>query len=140
MAKTFEELRAFQRAMDLTVAVYRATDRFPQAELYGITSQLRRVARSVASHIAEGQGRLTLGEWRQMLSQARGSLFEVEADLIAANRLGFLTDDAAAELRRQLEQAAKPLAGLIAYVVKRERQLPTGNRQRRVAINTPSAK
>jgi len=79
----YEGLVAFQRAMDLMVAVYQETDSFPRSERYGITSQIRRASLSVVSQIAEGQGRLTPGEWRQLLSQARGSLFEVEAQAIA---------------------------------------------------------
>lgn len=74
------------------------------------------------SHIAEGQGRLTYGEWRQMLSQARGSLYEVQAQLIAAHRLGFLKSAVAAHLKLQARMAGRELAGLITWVKKREAQ------------------
>lgn len=117
---SFDDLRAFQRALDLMVAVYKATDSFPKAELYGLTSQLRRASCSVLSHIAEAQGRLTFGERRQMLSQGRGSLFEVEAQVIASSRLGFLADQEAADLRKHAQTAARELDGLIEWVRRRE--------------------
>src|SRR5437870_4756783 len=122
MSKSFEDLEVFQRAVDLMEAVYKATAAFPGEERYGLTAQLRRASISVMSHIAEGQGRLTLGEWRQMLSQARGSLFEVQAQLIAGHRLRYLRDEAYDHLRVAVRGVAKPLAGLIRYVQRREQQ------------------
>ena len=122
MAKTFEDLRAFQRAVDFMVDVYAATESFPARELYGLTTQMRRAACSVVSHIAEGQGRLTYGEWRQMLSQGRGSLYEVQAQIIASERLGFLQPVVAEHLRTSSRTAGRELAGLIDWVKKREAQ------------------
>ena len=120
MAKSFEDLRAFQRALDLMVDVYAATETFPRAELFGMTSQLRRASAGVARDIAEGQGRLTYGEWRDMLSRARGSLYEVEASIIASTRLGFLAPSVAEHLRKQARLAGRELAGLITWVRRRE--------------------
>jgi four helix bundle protein len=117
---TFDDLRAFQRALDLMADVYEATNGFPKHELYGLTSQMRRAACSVVSHIAEAQGRLTFGERRQLLSQGRGSLFEVEAQVIAAVRLRFLTQAAGDHLRSRARTAARELAGMIEWVKKRE--------------------
>jgi four helix bundle protein len=119
---TFEDLRAFQRALDLMVDVYTATESFPRHELYGLTSQLRRAAVSVVSHIAEGQGRMTFGEWRQMLSQGRGSLYEVQAQVLASQRLGFLPEAASEHLKSRIRAVARELTGLIAWVKKREEQ------------------
>src|SRR5688572_16303762 len=118
--KTFRDLKVFQSAVELMVDVYRATDSYPQHELYGLVSQMRRAACSVVSHIAEGQGRLTFGEWRQMLSQARGSLYEVEAQMIASSKLGYLSDDRIAQLEQHREVTSKLLMGLIRYVRNRE--------------------
>lgn len=129
MSKTFEDLDAFNCALDLMVGVYQATEDFPKREWYGLASQLRRASVSVVSNIAEGQGRLTPGEWRQLLSHARGSLFEIEAQLIASVRLGLLDQAAAKSIRAKSKAVGRPLAGLIRYVQRRENRQPaTGNR------------
>lgn len=139
--KTFEDLKVFQCAMDLRVDVHRMTESFPKHELFGIVSQLRRAAGSVVRNIAEGQGRLTLGEWRQFLSHARGSLYEVEAELIAAWRLDYIDEPTLRAKQHQARKVGRMLAGLIRYVHNREvaarrrqernipgnRQLATGN-------------
>ena len=117
--KNFEELDAFQRAVDLMVDVYRVSKAFPDEERYGLTSQIRRASVSVLSNIAEGQGRLTPGEWRNSLSHARGSLFEVQAQAIAAHKLGFVDEAVYRKLRSSIKRAAMPLAGLIDYVRSR---------------------
>lgn len=132
--KTFEDLRAFQRALDLMMDVYEVTKAFPRAELYGLTAQLRRAACSVVSNIAEGQGRLTYGEWRQHLSEARGSLYEVQAQIIAASRLNLLAIGSTEHLEKRIRAAAKELAGLITWVRKREMQ--TKGRNREIAQTT----
>jgi len=132
MSQSFEDLEVFKRAVDLMDAVYEATEAFPAHERYGLTAQIRRASMSVMSHLAEGQGRLTLGEWRQMLSQARGSLFEVQAQLIGSNRLRYLPDEPYRQLRTAVRRVARPLTGLIRYVQHREqasRQPKTDNRQ-----------
>ncbi len=104
------------------VAVYEATETFPRHELFGLTSQLRRAAGSVVSNIAEGQGRLTFGEWRQQLSHARGSLYEVQAEILASQRLNFIAPEAAEHVKKRIRIAGRELAGLIAWVKKRELQ------------------
>ena len=122
MTSKFEELHVFKRAVDLVVDVYAVTGEFPKQELYGMTSQLRRASLSVVNHIAEGQGRLTYGEWRQMLSQARGSLFEIQAQLIASERLGFIDAPTKKRLDDCTEKVGRLLAGLIRYVRRREQE------------------
>jgi four helix bundle protein len=122
MPKSIHTLVAFQRAVDLAVDVYSVTSSFPRAELYGLTAQMRRSATSVPSNIAEGQGRLSYGEWRQFLSQARGSLFEVEAQIVIAERLEFLTPQEAPRIRKRIREAGKALAGLIEWVKEQERK------------------
>ena len=81
MAHSFRDLVVWQRAMQLTVAIYRLTQKFPREEIYGLTSQIRRSAVSVPSNIAEGHGRLNSGEYRQFLGIARGSNFELQTQL-----------------------------------------------------------
>ena len=119
--KTFEELDAFQRAVELTVVIYQVTRTFPDDERFGLTAQIRRAAISVVSNIAEGQGQLTNGEWRYLLGQARGSLYEVQAQSIVAEKLGLLDAGNYRKLRSSVKRVAMPLAGLIAYVRKREK-------------------
>jgi four helix bundle protein len=81
MAQAFQDLTVWQRAMELTVAIYGLTKRFPKEEVYGLSSQLRRAAVSIASNIAEGRGRGTDGEFKQFLSIAQGSTYEIHTQL-----------------------------------------------------------
>ena len=89
----YRDLKVWQKAVDLAVLVYHATRTFPRDERFGLISQARRAAVSVASGIAEGHGRTTLGEYRQQLSYARGSLNEVETDFEIAYRLTYVSLD-----------------------------------------------
>jgi len=136
MTKSFEDLHTFKRALDLMVAIYRLTRTFPSDERFGLTHQVRRAAVSVVSNIAEGQGRLSPGEWRQFLSHARGSLYEVQSQIIAAHLLEYIDDAAAKRLRGSIRRVAEPLQGLIEYVREQERGRQTtrlqaaGNRRR----------
>ncbi len=91
MGCSYRDLIAWQKAVRFVSEIYRVTATFPRDELYGLVSQLRRAAVSIPSDIAEGQGRLTEGEFRQFLGHARGSLFEVETQLHIANELGFIS-------------------------------------------------
>jgi four helix bundle protein len=132
--QTFRDLKVFQSAIELMVAVYRLTESYPKREWYGLAAQMRRAACSVVSNIAEGQGRLTFGEWRQMLSQARGSLFEVEAQVVASSKLGYLTNAQMAQIQQHRETTSKLLTGLIRYV----RHRATDNRQRATTSTIPA--
>jgi four helix bundle protein len=89
MAHSFRDLVVWQRAMQLTVAIYSLTLEFPREEIYGLTSQIRRSAVSVPSNIAEGHGRLNTGEFRQFLGIARGSNFELQTQLEIARALNY---------------------------------------------------
>ena len=85
--QSFRDSIAWQKAMDLSTAIYSVTRPFPREEMFGLTSQLRRASVSIASNIAEGQGRLTAGEFMHFLGMARGSALEVETQLELATRL-----------------------------------------------------
>ena len=89
MAQAFQDLKVWQRAIEMSLAVYKYTEDFPSKELYGLSSQLRRASVSVASNIAEGRGRCTPGEFKQFLGIAHGSNFEVQTQLVIAGRLKF---------------------------------------------------
>ena len=88
--RSYRDLIVWQRAVDLVEATYKATERFPKHEIYGLTSQVRRAAVSVPSNIAEGQGRKSTNESQHHLSIAYGSLMELETQLIIAERLAYL--------------------------------------------------
>jgi four helix bundle protein len=88
-ARSFRDLVVWQRSIQLAASVYRLTAIFPKEEMYGLTGQIRRSAVSVPSNIAEGQGRLTTGEFRQFLGIARGSNFELQTQLEIARTLKF---------------------------------------------------
>lgn len=92
MSHSYRDLLVWQKAKAFAVETYRVTAKFPGAERFGLTSQLRRAAVSVASNIAEGQGRMTRGEFQQFLGHARGSMLEVATQLEIARDLGYLTD------------------------------------------------
>ena len=104
MARSYRELLVWQKAKALAVHTYKATANFPKSETYGLTSQIRRASVSVVSNIAEGQGRLTPGEFRHFLGQARGSLLEAETQLAIALDLGFLERSAYDALERESYQ------------------------------------
>ena len=89
MVQSFRDLQVWQRAIQLSVAIYRLTKDFPREEVYGLTSQIRRAAVSVPSNIAEGHGRLGTGEHRQFLGISRGSNFELQTQLEVPRALGF---------------------------------------------------
>ena len=85
----FRDLNVWQRAVQLSVSVYKLTSGFPREELYGLSSQLRRAGVSVASNIAEGWGRQSEGEYKHFLGIARASNLDVQTQLIIAKELGF---------------------------------------------------
>jgi four helix bundle protein len=84
MGASYRELVVWQRAVELSLSIYKLTASFPSDERFGLTDQIRRAAVSVASNIAEGYGRTTKGEYLQFLGHARGSIFEVQTQLTIA--------------------------------------------------------
>ena len=114
MARSYRDLLVWQKAKAFAVQIYGETQRFPKCECYGLTSQLRRAAVSVFSNIAEGQGRLTTGEFLQFLGQARGSLLEVDAQLSVAFDLGYLDKGA----YDRLEGEAYQVLGLLNRLIE----------------------
>lgn len=113
MGRSFRDLVVWQRAIELTTEIYRVTESFPNAEMYGLTSQLRRAAVSVASNIAEGAGRGSKGEFRQFLNTARGSLCEVQTQLIIAGSLGFAGSEKLLHAESTANEVGRMLNGLI---------------------------
>jgi four helix bundle protein len=87
--EAFHDLIVWQRAVELSLAIYKLTSSFPSSEQFGLTSQLRRASVSVASNIAEGYGRSTKGEYVLFLGHARGSNCELLTQLVISKGLGF---------------------------------------------------
>lgn len=114
MLKSYRELHVWQRATDMTLAVYRITSTFPKEELFGLTSQLRRAAISVASNIAEGYGRNSKGEYKQFLGVARGSNLELQTQLYIAAKLGYGNPELVQQTESLSNEVAKMLNTLIA--------------------------
>jgi four helix bundle protein len=116
MGGTYKDLEAWQVSMALVVEVYRATANFPREEMFGLTSQMRRAAVSVASNIAEDKGRFSDRELAQFLGISRGSVFEIETQVAIALELGFLSGDHALQLSNRCAEAGRLLNGLIKAV------------------------
>jgi len=116
MEKPHKKLDAWRKAMDLTVAIYHATDDFPKEHLLQLSQQIRRAALSVASNIAEGAARQTKKEFANFLHMAQGSLSELDTQLEVATRLGLLHENQWAALNTQMNHIDKLLSGLIRHV------------------------
>ena len=105
---------AWQKAINLVVETYAVTERFPKHELYGLTSQIRRAAVSVPSNIAEGQAHYSKPEFRHFLQHARGSLAELETQVLIAERLKYMDSETSHRLDRMAEEVGRIINGLIA--------------------------
>ena len=105
--KTFRDLFVWQKAMNLVLAVYEITKKFPQEELYGLTAQIRKSAVSIPSNIAEGHGRKSTKDYVRFLYIAVGSLFELQTQLEIGSNLKYVTRDKfdlAYESSREIER------------------------------------
>lgn len=110
---TFRELVAWQEAHALTLMIYKITEKFPKSEIYNLTSQLRRAAVSVESCIAEGFHRYHYKDRFIFFYDARGSIGEIESQLMDAVDLKYITGQNYSDLIGQCEQASRVLGGLI---------------------------
>jgi four helix bundle protein len=111
--KSYRDLSVWQKAMDIVVDCYRLTERFPKAEVYGLSSQLQRAAVSVPANIAEGHGRQHLAEYVQHLSIAYGSLMEVETHIQIAARLGYIDLQTSDSMIDRMSEIGRMLNGLM---------------------------
>lgn len=89
MGHSFKQLIVWKRAIELSFAIYKLTATFPDSERFGLTSQMRRASVSIASNIAEGYGKSSKGEYLVFLGHARGSVCELQTQLVIAEGLGF---------------------------------------------------
>lgn len=130
----FRNLQVWQKAHELTLAVYRMTQRFPRDEAYGLTSQMRRSAASVPANIAEGTCRGGDTDFGRFVQIAFGSASELDYFVLLSRDLGYLTEDehtffhdSIQELRRMLNALLQKLRGASYSRNERHGQQPTAN-------------
>ena len=102
-----KELKVWQKAMDLSVEVYKATSKFPKEEIYGLTSQIKRSAISIPSNISEGAGRNSNKEFIHFLGIANGSCYELQTQLIISNKLELISNETLDSLLKPIEEIQK---------------------------------
>jgi four helix bundle protein len=115
----YQDLEVWKKAMDLVVACYRTSERFPNSEAYGLVTQLQRAAVSVPANIAEGQGRNHTKEFLNHLSIAYGSLMEIETHLQIAARLDYVEESSLRTLLAQTAEIGRMLNGLMRSLNRR---------------------
>ncbi|GAA4032810.1 four helix bundle protein [Hymenobacter glaciei] len=108
----FKELHVWKKAMDTAQAVHAICQQLPDAERYGLISQMRRAAISVPSNIAEGSGRGSNADFRRFLSIAGGSAYELETQLLLTGRFNYCSQEQLASLLMQISELQKMLYGL----------------------------
>jgi four helix bundle protein len=116
VANFFRELKVWQLSIDLSMHVYKLTGEFPKHEAYGLTSQMRRAAVSIASNIAEGSARGTRKDFKQFVLIAKGSLCELQTQLVIAKRLGYAVEQKIATVESCAQEVAQMLSGLSRYL------------------------
>src|SRR2546423_9176303 len=115
-SRSYRDLVVWQKSIALCKLVYMTCESFPRSELYGLASQMKRAAVSVASNIAEGQARQHLGEFRQFLAVANGSLAELDTQRIIAEDLKLIDAARSAELEAVITEIRKMLYALSTRV------------------------
>ncbi|MCX6231956.1 MAG: four helix bundle protein [Bacteroidetes bacterium] len=101
--RNFRELEIWKKSILFVKLIYQLTDFFPEKEIYGLTSQIRRAAVSIASNIAEGSSRNSEKDFVRFLEIAMGSAFEIETQLIIARDLNFMSEEKYSEIHLDLE-------------------------------------
>ncbi len=119
LQRGYKDLQVWQKSMDFVDAVYIATKSFPKDEVYGLTSQLRRSAVSVASNIAEGSSRGSTREFIRFIEISYGSLAEAETQIYIANRQKYIVDEITNKLLEQAGEIGRMLNGLSGSLNKK---------------------
>lgn len=114
--KNYQNLFVWQKSLDFTVLIYHHTKSFPKEELYGMVSQMRRAAVSISSNIAEGQARHTRRQFIQFLSFARGSLSELETQIMISARLDYISKETGQKLLADAAEISKMLTSLMKSI------------------------
>ena len=116
--RNFKDLKVWERAHGLTLAIYDATRSFPKDELFGLTTQIRRAASSVGANLAEGCGRRGDGEMARFVTISMGSASELEYHLLLARDLKILSSEKHAALQKELTEIRMMLTSLFVAVSK----------------------
>ncbi len=111
-SRSFRDLDVWKLSIEFVKNIYKITNKFPNSEIYGLTSQLRRSAISIPSNIAEGQGRNSSKEFGQFLAIALGSLAELETQVIIAKEIGYLTGENLIPLLADMDVIRKMIKAL----------------------------
>jgi len=117
--QSYRELDVWKKSMDLVEICYKITCEFPKEELYSLTNQIRRAAVSIPSNIAEGQSRWSTKEFLRFLSIAKGSLSELETQLILTHRLKYISKDNLKEIIELTDEIGKMISGLRKSLLKK---------------------
>ncbi|MEK6152766.1 four helix bundle protein [Flavobacteriaceae bacterium 3-367] len=115
--KSYKELRVWQKSIALIKEVYKVTNGFPEDEKFGLIGQMRRSSVSIPSNIAEGWGRKSLKNYIQFLRNSRGSLFELETQVVISKELNYIKYSKTIE--NQIEEISKMLNSLIRSLEKK---------------------
>jgi four helix bundle protein len=124
MSGTYRDLFVWQKSMHLVFRIYEATQRFPKHELYGLVSQMRRAAVSIPSNVAEGKGRSSDRDFSLFLQHSRGSLHELETQILISEHLGYVTDEEAADLQKLTSEVGRLLMGLMSFAASARNPKP----------------
>jgi four helix bundle protein len=114
--RAHKNLDVWRESVALATYIYQVTEKFPKAEVYGLTSQMRRAVVSVSSNIAEGAARFSQKEFAQFLNIAGGSLSELDTQIEIAHNLRFLTVEEKKEIDSKIDAIAAKVAGLIKHI------------------------
>ena len=117
--ESVEDLEVFKRSHRLTIKVYKNTEQFPKSELFGIISQMRRAAASIAANLMEGSHRLNRAEYRQFGGIARGSVGELKYHFLLAKDLGYLSDKDYTFLSAEADEISRMLSGLAKSLARK---------------------
>ena len=128
MEKPHKKLEVWKKALDIVVWIYRTTGKYPREEMYGLTAQMRRAAISIVSNISEGAARNNKKEFARFLYFAKGSLSELDSQVVISNVLGFMMPEDFAYIEGELEQEDKMLSGLIRSIEKPASQKKRGEK------------
>jgi len=125
MATSYRDLKVWRSSIDLTESIYRITSAFPNSEVYGLSSQMRRAAVSIPSNIAEGWGRRSRKDYGRFVLIALGSNDELRTQIVIAGRLGFGEGSQLREADTLCDEIGKMLSGLYSFLQTPRRKART---------------